>query len=154
MRGLPTKLPATFRTTTALRLWLHPRDVYALRDAGVLTQLSYGVFRRNDAPPTTVFRFASATFEVGLSKIEATPGEYVRIYDQERTVVDLVRLERGLSIPGMPRILQRYLSAEAANPELLLEYADALGAQEPVRAALDAAASSGNRGTQGSESRE
>ncbi|MGH3352025.1 MAG: type IV toxin-antitoxin system AbiEi family antitoxin domain-containing protein [Nocardioides sp.] len=32
-------------------------------------------------PPTSVFRFDAETFEVGLSQVEAAPGEFVRIYD-------------------------------------------------------------------------
>ena len=39
------------RTTQALRADVHPRDLYALRDAGVLEQVSRGVFRLSDLPP-------------------------------------------------------------------------------------------------------
>lgn len=43
-------------------------------------------------PPTEVLRFAADTFEVGLSHLEAAPGESVRIYTPTRTVIDLMRL--------------------------------------------------------------
>jgi predicted transcriptional regulator of viral defense system len=39
------------RTTQALRADVHPRDLYALRDAGVLEQVSRGVYRLSDLPP-------------------------------------------------------------------------------------------------------
>ena len=39
------------RTTQALNADVHPRDLYALRDAGVLEQVSRGVFRLSDLPP-------------------------------------------------------------------------------------------------------
>jgi predicted transcriptional regulator of viral defense system len=40
------------RTTEALRAGIHPRDLYRLRDAGVLEQVSRGVYRLADlAPP-------------------------------------------------------------------------------------------------------
>lgn len=45
-------LPATFTTAEAerARLWRH--DLYRLRDAGVLMELSRGVYRKADAPET------------------------------------------------------------------------------------------------------
>lgn len=43
-------LPSTFTTHTARRLGVHPRDLYAWRDAGEVVELSRGVFRRGDAP--------------------------------------------------------------------------------------------------------
>lgn len=39
------------RTTQALRLGVHRRDLYALRDAGILEALSRGVYRLADLPP-------------------------------------------------------------------------------------------------------
>jgi predicted transcriptional regulator of viral defense system len=38
-------------TAEALRLGVHPRTLYALRDAGVLLQLSRGIYRLADLPP-------------------------------------------------------------------------------------------------------
>jgi hypothetical protein len=43
-------------------------------------------------PPTRIFRFDAEAFELGLSSVEAAPGELIRIYDPARTVVDLSRL--------------------------------------------------------------
>ena len=45
------KAGGILRTTQALRADVHPRDLYALRDAGVLEQVSPGVFRLSDLPP-------------------------------------------------------------------------------------------------------
>jgi predicted transcriptional regulator of viral defense system len=45
------KAGGVLRTTQALRADVHPRDLYALRDAGVLEQVSRGVFRLSDLPP-------------------------------------------------------------------------------------------------------
>ena len=39
------------RTSEALRLGIHPRILYALRDAGVLEQLSRGLYRLAEMPP-------------------------------------------------------------------------------------------------------
>ena len=39
------------RTSQALKAGIHPRDLYALRDSGVLTSVSRGVYRLSDLPP-------------------------------------------------------------------------------------------------------
>jgi predicted transcriptional regulator of viral defense system len=41
----------TLRTAEALRLGIHPRTLYGLRDSGALSQLSRGLFRLADLPP-------------------------------------------------------------------------------------------------------
>ena len=41
----------TLRTSEALRLGIHPRTLYALRDAGVLEQLSRGLYCLSEMPP-------------------------------------------------------------------------------------------------------
>jgi hypothetical protein len=46
-------LPPTFTTAMARQSGLHPRDLYGARDAGLILELSYGVFRRADAPPAS-----------------------------------------------------------------------------------------------------
>jgi predicted transcriptional regulator of viral defense system len=43
----------TLRTSEALRLGVHPRTLYALRDAGLLEQLSRGLYRLSEMPPFT-----------------------------------------------------------------------------------------------------
>jgi predicted transcriptional regulator of viral defense system len=41
------------RTGEALRLGIHPRTLYSLRDSGKLEQISRGVYRLTSAPPVT-----------------------------------------------------------------------------------------------------
>lgn len=41
------------RTSEAQRLGIHPRTLYALRDAGVLEPLSWGLYRLTEMPPLT-----------------------------------------------------------------------------------------------------
>jgi predicted transcriptional regulator of viral defense system len=45
------KYGGILRTTQALKLGIHPRAIYAMRDSGMLEQLSRGVFRLADLPP-------------------------------------------------------------------------------------------------------
>jgi predicted transcriptional regulator of viral defense system len=186
-------LPPTFTTRTARDLGVHPRELYAWRDAGEIIELSRGVFRRADAPPAsypdllavayraprgivccvsaavvydltdelprsvqvavpknshppeisyppaTVFRFDTATFELGLSAFDAAPQESVRVYNAARTVTDLMRLRHRLGEPIAHTALNRYLGQPGSRPALLLTYAQALGVLGPVRSALDIA---------------
>jgi hypothetical protein len=92
-----------------------------------------------DHPPTEVFRFATATFELGLSTVEAASRERVRIYNAERTVVDLMRLRHRLGEPLALGALRRYLLRRDARPGALIGIARELGVLGPVRAALDVA---------------
>lgn len=90
-------------------------------------------------PPTEAFRFDSSSFELGLSSIDAAPGEPVRIYDPARTVIDLMRLRHRLGEPVAHRALQRYLRRHDAQPAHLLRLATRLGVLGSVRSALDVA---------------
>jgi len=41
----------TLRTSEAIRLGIHPRTLYAMRDAGILERLSRGLYRLAELPP-------------------------------------------------------------------------------------------------------
>jgi predicted transcriptional regulator of viral defense system len=90
-------------------------------------------------PPTSVLRFEDRTFELGLSSVEAAPGEAVRIYDPPRTVADLMRLRHRFGEPVAFGALSRYLRRRDARPAELLRVAAALGVYGPVRRAIDVA---------------
>jgi predicted transcriptional regulator of viral defense system len=188
-----TDLPPTFTTRTALDAGLHPRDLYAARDAGLILELSHGVFRRAGAapasfpdllavsyrnssaivclvsaaavhdltdeipaavqiavprasrppqisfPPTMVFRFEPSTFELGLTSLEAAPGEYARVYDPPRTVVDLMRLRHRVGELMALAALHRYLRRRDSRPSELLKLAAVLRVRGPLLHALDVA---------------
>lgn len=53
MKELAESLPSTFTTETSRAHGVHPRDLYAWRDDGLIIELSRGVFRRADAPPAS-----------------------------------------------------------------------------------------------------
>jgi hypothetical protein len=90
-------------------------------------------------PRTEVFRFDADRFELGLSRVEAAPGEWVRIYDPARTVIDLMRLRGRFGEPLAHAALQRYLRRRDARPPELLAMAAQLDVHGPVRRALDVA---------------
>jgi hypothetical protein len=88
-------------------------------------------------PPVEVSRFDAATFTLGLSEVEAAPGESVRIYSPARTVIDLMRLRHRIGEPLALAALRRYLAAPGALRGELIELARALDVLGPVRGALD-----------------
>ncbi|WP_066913639.1 type IV toxin-antitoxin system AbiEi family antitoxin domain-containing protein [Millisia brevis] len=53
MKELDRSLPSTFTALTSREYGVHPRDLYAWRDDGLIIELSRGVFRRADAPPAS-----------------------------------------------------------------------------------------------------
>jgi predicted transcriptional regulator of viral defense system len=87
-------------------------------------------------PPVQVLNFEVATFELGLSQLEAAPGEQIRIYNPARTVADLMRLRHHLGDDVALTVLRRYLHTQGAVPATLLEYARALDIFGPVQAAV------------------
>jgi hypothetical protein len=86
-----------------------------------------------------VFRFDPDTFDLGLSSVEAAPGDSVCVYDPTRTVVDLMRLRRRLGEPVAYRAVRRYLRRHDAQPARLLRMAGRLDVYGPLRVALDVA---------------
>jgi predicted transcriptional regulator of viral defense system len=50
-RKVFTKHGGMLRTSTALRLGIHPRTLYTLRDAGDIEQVGRGLYRLSSAPP-------------------------------------------------------------------------------------------------------
>jgi predicted transcriptional regulator of viral defense system len=139
----PDLLAVTARVPRAIVCCISAASVYDLTDEQALS-VQIAVPTRSwapriDYPPTTAFRFDEKTFEMGLSSIEAAAGEYVRIYDSARTVVDLMRLRHRLGEPLAHSALRRYLLGRDARPSLLFEYAEALDVYGPVRLAVDVA---------------
>lgn len=51
VRDVFLKGGGVLRTAAAIRAGVHPRDLYALRDAGILERVSRGVYRLSNLPP-------------------------------------------------------------------------------------------------------
>lgn len=136
-------LAVAYRAPTGIVCCISALVVHDLTDE-IPTSVQIAVPRprrppRISHPPTEVFRFATATFELGLSTVEAAPSEKIRIYNPERTVVDLMRLRHRLGEPLALSALRRYLRRRDARPGELLSLAQMLGVFGPVRLALDVA---------------
>ena len=139
----PDFLAVAHRVPRAVVCCLSAAAVHDLTDE-LMVSVQIAVSRRSrppqiDYPPTTPFRFDTSTFELGLSRLEAAPGEWVRIYDPTRTVVDLMRLRNRWGEPLAYGALRRYLRLPGAKPSVLLDYAAKLDVYGPIRSALDVA---------------
>lgn len=90
-------------------------------------------------PPTTVLRFDPATHHLGVSAVEAAPGESVPIYDPARTVVDLIRLRHRFGHDVAYSALNRYLARPDARRQDVYAYAQVLRVKTLTLTALDVA---------------
>jgi predicted transcriptional regulator of viral defense system len=138
----PDLLAVSMRTPNAVVCCVSAAVVHDLTDE-IPREVQIAVPRgqrppRIEYPPTEVLRFSPATFELGLTHVEAAPGENVRVYDPERTVVDLMRLRARVGEPLALSALRRYLRGRGAKPGTVLELARTLDVLGPVRAAVDA----------------
>jgi len=137
----PDLLAIAYRAPAAVACLLTAASLHDLTDdippAVQIAVPRSGNRPRISYPPVEVFQFHAETFDLGLDSVEAAPGEPVRVYGPERTVVDLMRLRRRIGEPIALIALRRYLSSPAARPGELLELARALDVLGPTRAALD-----------------
>jgi predicted transcriptional regulator of viral defense system len=139
----PDLLAVAYRSPVAVVCLLSAATVHDLTDE-IPSAVQIAVPRashppRISFPPTAVLRFEQSTFGVGLTTIDAAPGEPVRIYDAARTVVDLMRLRHRIGAPIALAALLRYLRRRDARPGELLKIAKSLRVYGPVLQAIDVA---------------
>ncbi|WP_331768128.1 type IV toxin-antitoxin system AbiEi family antitoxin domain-containing protein [Embleya sp. NBC_00896] len=62
-------------------------------------------------PPTVVAQYTPATFDLGIERFEAAPGETIPVYDAARSVVDAMRhrarIGESLALSALSRYLRR-----------------------------------------------
>jgi hypothetical protein len=86
-------------------------------------------------PPTEFSRFDARTFDLGRTRFEAAPGEWVPVYAPERAVADAMRLRHRVGDDVALRALRAYLSRRDASAGKLAALARQLGdAGELLRA--------------------
>lgn len=139
----PDVLAVAYRAPEAILCCLSAAAVHDLTDE-MPAAVQVAVPKRGhspviDYPPTVIFRFEQAAFDLGLSRFDAALGEPVRIYDPARTVVDLMRFRHRFGEAVAHGAMHRALAARSARPAEILDYAGALNVFGPVRTALDIA---------------
>lgn len=179
-----------FRSKEAVAAGVSWRDLYDLRDAGEVLELSRGLFQLADAggignidfvtvcaraphgmiamdsalsywdltdripatvhlavpegshrptidhPPTTVHVFRATTFDLGRIEVGEADGEYFRITDRERSVVDTFRMRHLVGEDEAHSALRRYLRQQSPQLPRLIEVARQLRVWGPLSVAL------------------
>lgn len=92
-------LPATFTTGRAERAGLWRRDLYLLRDAGVVSEISRGVFRKADAPETAHLDLLSVAHRAPLAVVCLLSALAVHELTDEIPAVVQVAVPRGTHRP-------------------------------------------------------
>ncbi len=90
-------------------------------------------------PPTVVAQYAAQTFDLGVERIEAAPGETIPVYSAARSVVDAMRhrsrIGETLALSALGRYLRRNGHRGAGD---LQHIARELGALSVIRPAVEA----------------
>ncbi|MGH3870044.1 MAG: type IV toxin-antitoxin system AbiEi family antitoxin domain-containing protein [Pseudonocardiaceae bacterium] len=92
-------LPDTFTTGGAERAGLWRRDLYMLRDAGVIREISRGVFRKADAPETAHLDLLAVAYRAPLAVVCLISALAVHELTDEIPAVVQVAVPRGTHRP-------------------------------------------------------
>ena len=71
-------------------------------------------------------------YEIGLKEIEDKDGYLIKVYDLERTIIDIIRSYKRFDIKQVKRIINKYLSNENKNIDLLLTYAEEMNIYDDI----------------------
>ena len=89
------------RTAQALRMGIHPRDLYALRDAGELEMLSRGVYRLAELPPLSDPDLVTVALRVPKAVIALVSALHVHGLTTEIPHAVSIALPRGTAAPKL-----------------------------------------------------
>ena len=70
-----------------------------------------------------VYTVKKELYGLGLTECETMYGNKVRVYDPERTVVDIVRSRKGIEFQTFEDALKRYVRRKDKNVNKLIDYA-------------------------------
>ncbi len=95
------KAGGVLRTAQALRTGIHPRDLYALRDAGVLEVVTRGVYRLADLPPLAEPDLAAVAARVPKAVIAVVSALHFHGLTTEIPHAVSIALPKGTSRPRL-----------------------------------------------------
>lgn len=95
------KSGGVLRTTQALQAGIHPRDLYALRDSGVLEAVSRGVYRLAELPPMSQPDLVSVAARVPKAVIAVVSALYFHGITTEIPHAVSIALPKGTSRPRL-----------------------------------------------------
>lgn len=95
------KAGGVLRTAQALRAGIHPRDLYAFRDSGVLEVVSRGVYRLADLPPLAEPDLAAVAARVPTAVIAVVSALHFHGLTTEIPHAVSIALPKGTSRPRL-----------------------------------------------------
>lgn len=95
------KAGGVLRTAQVMRAGIHPRDLYALRDAGVLEVVSRGVYRLADLPPLAEPDLAVVAARVPKAVIAVVSALHLHGLTTEIPHAVSIALPKGTSRPRL-----------------------------------------------------
>jgi predicted transcriptional regulator of viral defense system len=137
-------------TEKAIKLGIHPRTLYALRDSARLdrmtTQIPHAVYlaiaANNQAPvlrypPLRLFWYSKAVYESGI--IEAKmDGTNIHIYSAEKTLADCFKYRNKIGIDVCVEALHLYRQRDRMKLDQLEQYAKLCRVQRVMRPYMEA----------------
>jgi predicted transcriptional regulator of viral defense system len=79
----------------------------------------------------------SKNFELGITEVERPGGRTVRVYNIERTLVDLLKTKYWADIEQLIPAFQRYAKSKDKNIGRLMDYAKTFGVEDKVRTYIE-----------------
>ena len=82
--------------------------------------------------PYNIFYIEPATYGLGLIKIQTNFGNFINVYDTERTICDIIRSRERIGYEYVKYGVREYLRSSKKNLQKLMEYANKFGIQNKV----------------------
>ena len=79
-----------------------------------------------------VFYVDNDIYELGLTEIETSMGNKVKVYDVERCICDIIRSKNRLDLKNIKHCVREYIKREDKDLDKLYLYAEKLGIKEVV----------------------
>ena len=79
-----------------------------------------------------MFYIKKEWYNIGLTEIEDNMGYTIKVYDIERSIIDIIRSYKRFDTKYVKRIVNKYLSSESKNIDLLLTYAQELNIYDDI----------------------
>ena len=102
----------------------------------IAIERSMKVSKLPEWPSIRIWYFPTARYEMGQTSISDESGQY-RIYDQAKTVADILYYRNKVGIEETKEILKNYLDKEDRNLMQLHHYAEELGCGKILRTYLE-----------------
>lgn len=102
----------------------------------VAIQRNTKISTRPDWPLFSVYYYADDRFEMGVETVQEGKNGF-KIYDVEKTVVDIVFFREKVGVEEMKEILVNYLRRKDRNLNRLLRYAEALKCGDVMKTYLE-----------------